>query len=372
MKNTAKIYFDNNATTYLQPEVVVCMRGLMKEPLNPSSLHSFGRRARNIVEEVRKKILEKLNASNMRLVFTASGTESNNLALKGLSGYKIITSNIEHPSILNNSHIDMVHISVDKNGLVNLEELDKVLHNEFNLGNEKLLVSVMLANNETGVIEPLKEIVKIAKKYKALVHSDAVQALGKIQLDILDLGLDLITISAHKMGGPVGVAALIFNKNVKLESIIEGGAQEKNYRAGTENVLAIAGWGAAITNLKNEKNIFLEKLRGELETAILQITSQTIICASQVLRLPNTSCILMPNVSGETQLIDFDLNNIAISTGSACSSGKITTSHVLKSMGIEENLAKNAIRVSLGVNNTLDEVVRFIEVWGNLYKRLNK
>jgi cysteine desulfurase len=231
----------------------------------------------------------------------------------------------------------------------------------------------MLANNETGVIEPVAEIARIAKEHGALVHTDAVQALGKINVDWTDLGVDFMSLSAHKIGGPQGVGALVINEEIPLQSLIKGGGQERSRRAGTENVPGIVGFGAAAklaaTNLDEIEEI--KTLRDHLESGIRTIAPDTVVFGESVDRLPNTTCLSMPNVSSETQVMKFDLTGIMVSAGSACSSGKVQASHVLKAMDVVEEFASTAIRISLGHGNTMDEVEHFVSQWRKMYAQAN-
>ncbi len=366
------IYLDNNATTALDEKVAEVMKGLLGEPLNPSSVHGQGRKARAIINDVRKKLLEFLNAEDYRVIFTSSGTEANNIAIFGLEGYEVLVSAIEHSSVMKPAvKKNAVVVAVDKNGIIKLDVLEELLKAR---QGKKILVSVMLANNETGVIQPIKDVMVLAHKYGAIVHTDAAQCIGKIKVDVADLGVDMLTISAHKFSGPQGAAALIAKKSVPLVTQILGGGQEQNYRAGTENVVAIAGLGAALDVVDREVSSAheIEKLRNYLEREIRSFLPETEFLGGEEQRLPNTSCVVMPDVSNETQLIHFDLAGIAVSAGAACSSGKMEESHVLKAMGINGGKAKTAIRVSLGKNNTSEDVSRFVQEWKSLYVKLNK
>lgn len=362
------IYLDNNATTALDTKVIDSMIEVMGRPLNPSSPHKMGRMARSIVEDARKKIAEFLKIGNdYRVIFTASGTEANNLALKGFEGQNLFVSEIEHHSVLNSCKIGYkVLIPVNQDGTVNLEKLEKLLI----LRRAKPLVSVMMANNETGIMQPMAEVVRIAKKWGAVVHSDAVQCFGKIDINMPEMGVDMFTISAHKFGGPQGIAALIVKKDIQLAPQIVGGGQEQNMRGGTENIVAIHGFGKALEQLKIDNRV--KTLRDRLESEIKAFAPDAIIFGSGVERLPNTSFIAMPNATSETQLIHFDMHDIAVSAGSACSSGKIEPSHVLKAMGVDNKIAKTAIRVSLGKNNTDTDIDAFLGAWKQLYINVNK
>ncbi len=363
------IYLDNNATTCIDPEAAQEMINVMNHPYNASAVHSSGRKARNYLEVSRKKILKSLKIKEVddyNLIFTSSGSEANNQIIRSFEDDIVITSSIEHASVLNlvkqlkNHHI----IDVDQNGIINLDQLGQIL-----AGEGRKLVSIIGANNEIGVIQDIKEIAKLGHKYGAFVHCDMVQAYGKIAIDLVDLDLDAITISAHKIGGPVGIGVLITKKHVNIKPMIIGGGQEKNLRAGTENIASIVGFANIAARLDEvlAKMSQLEVLRDYIEG---EISSYATIVSKQVTRLSNTSCIIMKGVKNETQVIDFDLNNIAVSAGSACSSGKISSSYVLKACGYSDELASCAIRMSLGVNNTKNDADSFIKHWLSIYKKL--
>lgn len=361
------VYMDNNATSATSESALAAMRELQGLPLNASSIHSFGRKARGLVEEARENIAKLANSGSARIIFTGSGTESNNMALRSLYNHKVITSSIEHASILKiGTHIH--EIPASPAGIIDVSALERIMGQH---SGEKILVSVMLANNETGVVQPINKIAEITHKHGGLVHTDAAQCFGKIKVDMASLGVDMLTISAHKFGGPQGIAALIASKHVPLHPFILGGGQEQGYRAGTENISAIHGFGVAaseaINNVIAMQNIAI--LRDKIESQIMEIAPDAIIFGNKAERLPNTSMIAMPNATSETQIMHFDIEGIAISSGAACSSGKVETSHVLLSMGVSPILAKNAIRVSLGVNNTAMDVDKFITAWKSLYER---
>ncbi len=370
MQKCNVIYMDNNASVAINPKALAAMQEVQSLPLNASSIHSLGRKARGILEATREKIADLANTGNARIVFTASGTESNNMALRGLAKYKVLVSAIEHSSVLKIG-VHEHEIPANSDGVVDVSGLERLLRQ---FEGEKMLVSVMLANNETGVIQPIREIAEVVHTHGGLLHTDATQGFGKIKVDMAELGADMLTISAHKLGGPQGAAALIFKKHVILNSIILGGEQEQSFRAGTENVAAIHGFSVAIDDvaetLKEADNI--AKIRDYIETEIKNIAPDVVIFGKNAERLPNTSMLTMPGVLSETQVMHFDMEGIAVSAGSACSSGKIETSHVLLAMGVDPEIAKCAIRVSLGVNNTAENATKFINAWKALYERASK
>ncbi|AZL15213.1 cysteine desulfurase family protein [Rickettsiales endosymbiont of Stachyamoeba lipophora] len=371
MSVTDYIYLDHNATTPLDVKVKQAMVELALLPYNPSSIHNFGREARKIIEKAKAEIFSALNIDQNKyhLIFTSSGTEANNWVLKGFPVRTKIISSTEHLSLMNNNLEQAEFIQVDYNGIINFAHLEEQLQ-----ANQGALVSVMLANNETGIIQPLRRIRDLTKKYGALLHSDLVQAIGKVAINFDELDLDLFTISAHKIGGPVGIAALFIRKNTDIKPLLEGGGQNLGLRAGTENVISAVGFSEAIKVAINNLAVYQShcaNLRNFMEHQIIKTCPQAEFIGQEVDRIPNTSLIIMPNVSQETQLISMDLNKIAVSAGSACSSGKISSSHVLSSMKIEKNKARNAIRISMALNNNKDDIVRFINVWSNIYNNAN-
>jgi cysteine desulfurase len=358
-----KHYLDYNATAPVKPEVLEVMRELQALPLNPSSSHELGRMAKNAVDNARRTIAEAVGAFANEVVFTASGTEANNWAIKVFPEHKVIISSIEHSSILRTA-ADATIAPVTKDGVVDIGKLEKLLPK-----GENFIVSVMLANNETGVIQPIKEITEMVHVNGGLMHCDAVQAFGKIAVDFTDLGCDLMTISAHKIGGPIGTAALIVKNSLAIKPFLTGGGQELNRRAGTENVAAIAGFAKAaeiidISSFKDLKG-WLEEFENEAE----KLGGHAI--GRNAPRLPNTICVTMPNVTSETQIISFDLEGIAISAGSACSSGRIEPSHVLTAMGLGDEETRNAIRISGGWATTQKDITAAMEAWKRIFQRKN-
>ncbi len=364
------IYMDNNATSLIDPQVLAAMNDIAKMPLNASSLHAYGRKARALVEQARDGVAKLVNAKKHRVIFTSSGTESNNMALAGLDNYKILVSGIEHASVLKMGRQEF-SIPVTANGIIAIAALEGLLQQH---AGEKILVSVMLANNETGIVQPIKEIAQLVHQYGGVMHTDAVQCVGKIAVDITDLGVDMLTISAHKFGGPQGAAALIVANNVPLRPILVGGGQEYGYRAGTENIAAICGFGAAAKYaVENVSKMYkVAALRDKIEGEIKAFAPNCVIFGQDVLRLPNTSLIAMPGVASDTQLMHFDMAEIALSSGSACSSGKVETSHVLLAMGVNPALAQCALRISLGIDNTEQEAGQLILKWQELYSRASE
>ncbi len=370
------VYMDHNATTAVRPGARDAVARALELTGNASSVHRFGRAARKLIEDAREQVSALAGAEPSGIVFTSGGTEANNLAIRGSArGSKrtrVLASAVEHVSILKSAPSPEI-IPVDADGLVDLGALDSKLADN----GEPALVSVMLANNETGVIQPLADVSAIARKHGALVHCDAVQAAAKIPVDMAALGLDMITLSAHKIGGPQGVGALVLASGQTdeqalspLTPIIQGGGQERGRRAGTENLPGIAGFGAAAEEASMGLSDFrrLGGWRDRIEAALSRNQGVRVFGAGAT-RLANTSCVTMPGVEAEQQIIALDLAGFAVSAGSACSSGKVEASHVLAAMGVEAKEAATAIRVSLGWTTTEDDVERFIGAWTEVRAR---
>jgi cysteine desulfurase len=360
-----RVYLDHNATTPLRPQAIAAMHEATRCFGNPSSVHADGRLVRRLVEDAREQIARLVGADPANIVFTGSGTEANALALLGAGRRRVLISAVEHVSVLRALDTAKI-VPVDADGRVGLDTLDALLA----ASEEPALVSVMLANNETGVLHPVGGIAALARRYGALVHCDAVQAVGKIAVDVAALGVHLLSISAHKLGGPAGVGALVVDPAVPLSALLRGGGQERGRRAGSENVLGIVGFGAAVEAAAGlEDSDRLALLRDELERRLKSICPAARLFGAAAPRLPNTSCIEMPGVAGETQAIAFDLAGISVSAGAACSSGKVSASHVLKAMGVGEDIAGSAIRVSMGWTTNGADVDRFVEVWSSIHSR---
>ena len=363
------IYLDHNATAPVRPESIEAVARTLSMVGNPSSVHGFGRAARRLVEEARERVAVLAGAQPEDVVFTGGGSEANNLALGGCGRRRIMVSAVEHDSILN---VDaaLETVPVDGEGVIDLDVLDERLA----LEGTPALVSVMLANNETGTIQPVAGVVEVARRHDALVHCDAVQSAGKMALSFSDLGVDMLTLSAHKMGGPQGVGALIVGAGVALKALVHGGGQERGRRAGTESVPLIVGFGAAALAVDavdgGEEGRRLARLRDGLEERLARLTPAPLLFGQGAPRLPNTSCIAMPGVASETQVMALDLAGVAVSAGSACSSGKVRPSHVLRAMGLGEAEAGSAIRVSLGWTSTDADVERFVAAWAKIDERL--
>lgn len=367
----SSIYLDHNATTDMLPQVFHEISELYSRTLNASSVHSLGREAKALLEQARRSVLNAVNAAEAEysVVFTASGTEANNLILNNFSNDEVFISSIEHPSIYNFSkhYNNFTIIKVTPEGIIDLQDLEEKLSAS---QAKRKLISVMLANNETGIIQPLEKVAVLARKYGAYLHSDAVQALGKIPVEIARLGADFISLSAHKFGGMIGAGALIYKTNFPLKSQLIGGGQEKSLRSGTENVAAIVAMAKAADIVCAEleiRNDFLSTLRDAMESNLLKACPQVKIVGQNMPRLPNTSLVINPKQKSEIQIIGLDMKNTFVSAGSACSSGKISKSHVLSQMSYSDADASSAVRISFGMTNNMNEVNKFLTI----YKELN-
>jgi cysteine desulfurase len=374
-----RVYLDWNATTPLRPEARAAMAAAWDLPGNPSSVHAEGRQARRVVEDARAAVAAAVGADPRNVVFTSGGTEANVLALApgltrpgGQPVQRLIVSAVEHASVLAGGRFaaDRVQVlGVDRNGVADLVALEALLADD-----GPALVSVMLANNESGALQPIAEIAALVHQAGGMLHVDAVQALGKVAIDIKALDADLVTVSAHKIGGPKGIGALILAAGVAgLQPAMRGGGQELGRRGGTENVAGIAGFGAAVRAAMGtfDRMEQVAQLRHRLEEGLRQ-TSGGIIFAQDVPRLPNTTLFGVPGLRAETAVIGFDLEGIAVSSGSACSSGKVQPSHVLEAMGYGPDLTRAAVRLSLGWSTTEADVDRCLEAWRKLAGALLK
>ena len=363
-----RVYFDNNATSPLLPEVFEAMRPFFLEKFgNASSIHQQGQQARAAVEDARSEVAKLLNCRESEIVFTSGGTEGDNLAVFGLvspglakPGDHVITSTIEHHAVLNackkleQQGVSVTYVPVDTNGVVRLDELRSAIRPETKL------ISVMMANNETGALQPVEEIGKLAAERDIYFHTDAVQAAGKVAIDVQKIGCDLLTISGHKMNAPQGTGALYVRKGPLLESMLKGGRHERGRRAGTENLAGIVGLGRAAQIarewLATGGDRKMAAMRDRLEQSITSAVELTKVNSAAVPRTPNTSNIVFECIEGEPMVIAMDLKGVSVSTGAACSSGAIEPSHVLLAMGLTPEQARGSIRFSIGKTNTDDEI----------------
>lgn len=367
-----KVYLDNNATTPLLPEVVEAILPYYGENFgNASSIHWFGRECRKAVEEAREKVAALLGASPAEIVFTSGGSESDNLAIKGAAysnmgrGRHIITSKIEHHAVLDTCKFlgkkgfEITYLPVDEYGMVDPQALKNSIRDD------TILITIMHANNEIGTIQPVAEMGAMAREKGIPFHTDAVQSLGKIETDVNQLNVDLLTFSAHKLHGPKGVGGLYMRKRTRIEPLIHGGHQENSRRAGTENVAGIVGMGKAFELAAVDmeaKNDYVRGLRDKLQTAIMDTIPEVQLNGHPEKRLPNTTNISFKFVEGESLLISLDLKGVALSTGSACTSGSLEPSHVLQAMGIPHEVIHGSLRFSLSGLNTEEDVEYTMEV----------
>jgi cysteine desulfurase len=375
-----RVYLDWNATAPLRREAREAMTAAMDLSGNPSSVHAEGRQARKLVEDARLVIAGAVGALPRNVIFTSGGTEANALALtpglrraSGLPVQRLVVSAIEHASVLAGGRFPteaVGTVGATRSGLVDLGRLRVMLD-----GMPPALVSIMLANNETGAVQPVAEAGEIVHSAGGLLHVDAIQAFGKIPFDIGALNADLVTLSAHKIGGPKATGALVLADGLlELEPLLRGGGQERGHRAGTENVAGMAGFGAAVSVAMNSLQrdpVRLEGLRNQLESGLRQ-TPGVMVFSDDVTRLPNTTLFTVPGLKAETAVIGFDLAGIAVSSGSACSSGKVQPSHVLQAMGFGPKIAQGAVRLSLGWSTSEADIDRCLETWRKLVGTLLK
>jgi len=376
------IYFDHAATTPLKKEVLDEMMPYLTEQYgNPSTIYKLGREAKKAIELARERVAKALNAEVQEIFFTSGGTESNNWALKGVAfankdkGKHIITTTIEHHAVLHplkyleGLGFEVTYVPVEPNGIVDPQKIKEAIRND------TILISVMLANNEIGTIQPVKEIAKIAKEKGIIIHTDAVQAVGQIPVDVKDLGVDLLSLSAHKFYGPKGVGALYIKKGTKIHPFSHGGAQERNRRAGTENVAGIVGLGKAIelaTQNLSEYAAKLQKLRDKLIDGVLSKIDYVRLNGDRYNRLPNNANFSFEFIEGESLLLMLDMKGIAASSGSACTSGSLDPSHVLLAIGLEHEVAHGSLRITLGEDNTEEDIDYLLEVLPDIVSRLRE
>lgn len=362
----ARTYLDHNASAPLRSEARAAMIAALDVTGNPSSVHAQGRAVRGVVESAREKVARLVNAETSEIVFASGATEANNWVIA--AGWDAIcTSGIEHDSILapaRESGARLFELPASNSGSIELAPAAEQIAQAVQ-GGGRTLVCVMMANNETGVIQPVCEIAALAREAGAHVHVDAVQAPGRLPVDFASLGADTLALSAHKVGGPRGVGALIVRDGVSVPALIKGGGQERRRRSGTENVEGIAGFGGAVEAIARDENANarIGALRGKLEDGVRRLTPAAIIVGAEAARLANTACIAVPGQAAETLVIKLDLEGVAVSAGSACSSGKVGASHVLDAMGLPSEITRSAIRVSLGADTSEDDIAAFLAAW---------
>jgi cysteine desulfurase len=362
-------YLDWNATAPLRPEAAAAVAAALARCGNPSSVHRWGRAARQSVERARAAVAALIGAAPERVVFLSGGTEANHLALIGSGRERILVSAVEHSSVL--AAVPRAErIAVDANGIVDLARLEGQLAGD----PRPAIVSVMIANNETGIIEPVAEIAALAHAHGALFHCDAVQGAGKLALRAARIGADLVSLSAHKLGGPPGIGALVMTGTAEPTAMIRGGRQEQGRRAGSENLPGIAGFAAAAEAAAAGIGDYerVRELRDGLERAATKAVPGAMVIGAEIERLPNTTALALPGVSAETQVIALDLDGVMVSAGAACSSGKVGPSHVLAAMGVMPEIAAATIRVSLGWTTTEADIAHFLDAWTALSRRSSR
>ena len=376
------VYFDNSATTKTDERVIEAMMPYITENYgNPSSIYKIGRENRKAVEEAREQVAKALNCEPNEIYFTNGGSESDNTAIRGIAyayknkGNHIITSKIEHPAVLETCKqlekegFDVSYIGVDENGIIKLDELKNAIKPT------TTLISIMFANNEIGTIEPIEEIGKIAKENNIFFHTDAVQAVGNVRIDVKQLNIDALSMSGHKFYGPKGIGALYVKKGIKFEKLINGGHQERNKRAGTENVAGIVGLGKAIELAYQELDEHNKKIKELRDYYVEQVKAKIPyirINGDETKRLPGNSNISFRFIEGEGLLLNLDLKGICASSGSACTSGSLDPSHVLLAIGLPHEIAHGSLRISIGKYNTKEEVDYLVENLVEIIGRLRE
>ncbi|MBI9069392.1 MAG: cysteine desulfurase [Salinivirgaceae bacterium] len=369
LKNIKSVYLDNNASTPILPEVKELMNIYIDKFANPSGIYKAAKENKMAVESARANVARLLNASSQNIVFTSCGSESNNHAIRGVvnglkeKGKHLITSEIEHPSVLKTfQHMETLgfevsYLKCNSDGIVKPDSLQKAIRKD------TILVSIMLANNETGAIQPIKELCEISHNFGALFHSDAVQAIGKIPVDVKQLGVDMLSLSGHKLYAPKGIGVLYVKEGIELESLIIGGGQENGMRAGTENVIHIMAMGKAAelaeNHIKNSQNI--KYLKEKFEKRILEIIPKSRINSANIERLPNTINLTLPNLQGELFVLAMDKKGVSFSSASACKAGSKKPSYVLTAMGLSDEDAHCTIRISLGIQTKESEISYALE-----------
>ncbi len=375
-------YFDHAATTPTKEEVVREMLPYFSLNYgNPSSIYSIGRKARKVVEESRQKVAKAIGANNKEIYFTSCGSESDNLAIKGVAyanrekGNHIITTKIEHPAVLHTCKnlekqgFDVTYLNVDSEGLIKLEELEQ------SITNKTILISIMFANNEIGTIQPIKKIGEIAKRHNIYFHTDAVQAVGNVKINVNELNIDLLSMSGHKFYGPKGIGALYVRNGVKFDKIQDGGHQEKNKRAGTENVAEIVGLGKAIDLVYENFDKYNDKLTNLRDYYISEVEQKipyVKLNGHRTKRLPGNANISFKFIEGEALLLNLDMKGICASSGSACTSGLLEPSHVLVAIGLEPEIAHGSLRITFGDDNTKEDVDFLVNTLVEVVNKLRK
>lgn len=361
------LYLDHNATTPLYPEVIAEMTDVLTKTGNASSLHRFGQAARRRVDDARDRVAALVNTRSENVVFTSGGSEANALGVLGSGCPCRLVSAMEHESVRQLAP-DEPFLPVTPAGIIDLAALEERLQK----AKHPAVVSIVLADGQIGIIQPVAEVAELAHRFGAMVHCDAVQAAGRMSVDVASLGVDLLSLSAHKMGGPQGVGALIVAKpGLDLIPLFRAGGQERGRRGGTENIAAISGFGIAVEKKISyiDSQVMMRTWRDDLERRLAMVCSELHVFGQHSSRLANTSCFAVPELAGRTQVMGLDLAGVAVSAGSACSSGKAEPPHALLAMGIPPDLARCAIRVSFGWSNVDGDVERFVRAWEVLVQR---
>ena len=379
-----RVYFDHNATTYMREEVIEAMLPFLRTRFgNASSLHFYGQENRGVIDEARDHIASFIGAESAEVIFTSGGTESDNMAIRGVvmalrekvSDPHLITSSIEHPAVLRTCEslekegVSVTFLPCRRDGSVNVADLEEAVTDR------TVLVSIMLSNNETGVIQPVREISDIVRPRGIITHVDAVQGMGKIPVDVDELGVDLLSISAHKFYGPKGIGALYVRRGTPIDPIYTGGHQEEGLRPGTENIPAIVGFGEACrlsAEHFDEEMTRIGALRDRLQEGILDTVSNVHINGAGAPRVPNTCNVTVPGIEGEAMSLNLSMLGFALSSGSACATGDADPSHVLKAMGLDPVEAQGALRISLGICNTEEDVDAFLRTFPEVVRRLRE
>ncbi len=375
-----RVYLDHNATTPVHPEVLEAMMPFFQDQFgNASSIHWAGREVKKYLDDAREKVAALLNATPEEVIFTGCGTESDNMAIKGVAyalqdkGRHIITTEVEHHAVLHTCQFlekagfEVTYLPVDSDGLIDLEKL------RLSIKNQTILITIMFANNETGTVFPVQEIGEMARGKGVIFHTDAIQAVGKLPIDLKQLPVDILSLSGHKLYAPKGIGAQYIRAGTKLTSLIHGGGQERNRRAGTENIPYIIGLGKASEIAQRDfqgRSELLLALRERLHRGIINRIPHVKLNGHPTKRLPNTLNLSFLYIEGESLLLNLDLEGIAVSSGSACTSGSLEPSHVLLAMGIPHEIAQSAIRLSLGWSNTQEDVDYVVEVLPRIVQRL--
>jgi cysteine desulfurase len=368
----ARTYLDHNASSPLRPSARAAMIAALDATGNPSSVHAEGRRARAIIDTAREQVAALLGAKPSEVVFTSGATEANNCVMAG--GWKAIcVSAIEHDSVLapaRASGAKVIALPASADGVVDLQSVAEQLSHA-GAGGARALLSVMMANNETGVVQPLAEAAALAREHGLSLHVDAVQGPGRLPVDFATLGADTLVVSAHKLGGPRGIGALIVRDGVSLPALVKGGGQERRRRGGTESVAGIAGFGAAAAEAAGAVDAAgrMAALRDKLESGVMATTPNAVIIGRNAPRIANTSCVAVPGKPAETLVIRLDLEGIAVSAGAACTSGKVGANSVLEAMGLGADITRSAVRISLGPQTNDDDIAAFLAVWEKISGR---